>query len=137
MVVEWNLGAHCLVYFAVYVAAQEVTRYMRWVCWFYTFLSSSSNSLNTLISVSSSWKSIIWFNFSWFVGLQNLKRSSLAPLIDKILILLLFTADECFDGIHECDSLAKCHNTAGNYTCQCPDGFYSEWKDCIGNEKHN
>ena len=44
----------------------------------------------------------------------------------------LLTADECFDEIHECDSLAECHNTDGNYTCQCPDGYLSEWKDCIG-----
>ena len=46
----------------------------------------------------------------------------------------LLTADECFDEIHECDSLAECHNTAGNYTCHCPDGYLSEWKDCIGKD---
>ena len=47
-------------------------------------------------------------------------------------IVPLLTTDECFDEIHECDHLAKCKNTPGNYTCQCPDGYLSQWKDCIG-----
>ena len=50
-------------------------------------------------------------------------------------IVPLLTTDECFDEIHECDHLAKCKNTPGNYTCQCPDGYLSQWKDCIGKGK--
>ena len=46
--------------------------------------------------------------------------------------LSMLSIDECFDEIHQCDSLAKCHNTPGNYSCQCPDGYSSQWKDCIG-----
>ena len=50
----------------------------------------------------------------------------------RLLCRSLFSTDECFDEIHECDSLATCHNTDGNYTCQCPDGYLTQWKDCIG-----
>lgn len=65
-------------------------------------------------------------------------RDSTVPLLIWLtLCLLLVTKDECFDEIDECDSLAKCHNTAGNYTCQCPDGYFSQWKDCIGKKKQN
>ena len=58
------------------------------------------------------------------------KNAILKPIL--IFFPYLLALDECFDDVHECDSRAECVNTPGNYSCQCPGGYKSQWKDCIG-----
>ena len=73
------------------------------------------------------------------INAENRNALHRNTLLKSILIycLYLLTIDECFDDIHECDSRAECQNTPGNYSCQCPDGYTSQWKDCIGKGKRN
>ena len=76
--------------------------------------------------VLSTWDT--YWKFKW------IKQNKVFTLLSSFnpYFLFVFSIDECFDEVHECDSLAKCHNTPGNYSCQCPDGYFSQWKDCIG-----
>ena len=40
--------------------------------------------------------------------------------------------DECYLGTHSCDVNAVCTNTAGNYTCECNEGYEGNGLNCIG-----
>ena len=65
------------------------------------------------------------------------------PCIGFFLIIILFnlwhslSSDECSDGSHKCETEmgATCVNEIGNYTCLCPNGYYSDWNKCLGKLK--
>ena len=52
---------------------------------------------------------------------------------DVSTLLLYIDIDECEDGTHNCSGDARCNNTAGNYTCECFDGFEGDGFNCTGN----
>ena len=48
------------------------------------------------------------------------------------VIFLLLDIDECAVNTHDCDLVATCTNTVGNFTCACNEGYTGNGKSCSG-----
>ncbi len=47
-------------------------------------------------------------------------------------VFSLSPADECEDGVNNCDTNAACIDTNGNYTCHCNAGYSGDGVTCVG-----
>ena len=53
-------------------------------------------------------------------------------MYNYFVIFLLLDIDECAVNTHDCDLVATCTNTVGNFTCACNEGYTGNGKSCSG-----